>query len=246
MNQNSILSKAVNAYKRHGIYYLVRTGTKLALDLPKNSFLFWYYRTFKSSETFEFQETTYHYFYHFYGTTWKNERAVEIPIIWDIVKRNKDQGKRILEVGNVLSYRFHVNHDILDKYEMKSGIINEDVVNFNPSTLYDLIISISTLEHVGWDETPRDAMKILYAIENLKRILAPSGELIVTLPLGYNLEMDKFLRNGRIKFSKQYYLKRIAKNRWQEVNWKDVKDLKYNTSIPAANGILVGVIKKSD
>jgi hypothetical protein len=243
---NGILSKARSVYKRQGIYYIIRTGTKLALALPKNSLLFWYYRTFKSLETFEFQDTTYQYFYHLYGTTWKNERAVEIPIIWDIVKRNKDQGKRILEVGNVLSYRFQVNHDILDKYDIKSGIINEDVVNFNPSTHYDLIISISTLEHVGWDETPRDPMKIIHAIENLKRLLTPSGELIVTLPLGHNPEMDKFLRNGRIGFSKQYYLKRTAKNRWQEVNWEDVKDVKYNNSIPTANGILLGVIKKND
>lgn len=243
---DGVLLKARNAYKRKGIYYIVRIGTKLALYFLKNSFLFWYYRTFKSSEIFEFQGTTYQYFYRLYSITWNNERAVEIPIIWEIVKRNKDQGKRILEVGNVLSYHFHVNHDILDKYDIKRGIINEDVVDFNPSALYDLIISISTLEHVGWDETPRDPMKILHAIENLKRLLAPNGELIFTVPLGQNPEMDKILRDGKIGFNKQYYLKRIAKNRWQEVNWENVKDVKYNNSIPTANGILLGVIKKDD
>ena len=29
------------------------------------------------------------------------------------------------------------------------------------------IVSISTMEHVGWDETPRDSKKILVALENL-------------------------------------------------------------------------------
>jgi len=96
----------------------------------------------------------------------ENERAVEIPIIWHIVRENK--GKRILEAGNVLSHYFRVDHDIVDKYERAEDVINEDVVNFQPSKKYDLIVSISTLGHVGWDENPKEPSKILKAIEHLK------------------------------------------------------------------------------
>ena len=57
------------------------------------------------------------------------------------------------------------------------------------------IVSISTIEHVGWDETPRDPKKIPLALENLTtRCLAPDGEIVVTLPLGYNTYLDKLLK----------------------------------------------------
>jgi hypothetical protein len=38
---------------------------------------------------------------------------------------------------------------VLDKYEQAPGVINEDVVSFSPPQKYDLIVSVSTLEHVG-------------------------------------------------------------------------------------------------
>ena len=45
----------------------------------------------------------------------------------------------------MLSYYFQVSHDILDKYEIVEGIINEDVVDYKSSKKYDLIISVLTL-----------------------------------------------------------------------------------------------------
>ena len=167
-----------------------------------------------------------------------------IPIVWNIVKKYQEEGKRILEVGNVLSYVFKISHDVLDKYEIMDGIVNDDVVNFQPSKQYDLIVSIFTLQSVGWDETPRDNKKFIYAIENLKRILAENGQLIIIHVLGYNLEMDKFLKNGMMQFNEQYYLKRISNYNWQEASWEDVKDLEYDYSIPTAKGVVVGIIKK--
>lgn len=175
--------------------------------------------------------------------TWRGERAVEVPIIWEIVK--KHHGKRILEVGNVLSHYFSVNHDILDKYEKAEGVINQDVVDFQPSEKYDLIVSISTLEHVGWDEEPRDPLKILRAIQNLKNLIASGGKMIVTLPLGYNSEMDKLLKEGKIHFTEQYYLKRISRDsKWIEVDWNDVWEAKFGSPFYAANGLIIGIIEK--
>ena len=46
------------------------------------------------SRRFKFQGKKYYYFCHKYNCTWTNERAVEIPIIWKIMKENT--GKRIL------------------------------------------------------------------------------------------------------------------------------------------------------
>ena len=174
--------------------------------------------------------------------TWYNERAIEIPIVMETVR--KYQGTNILEIGNVLSNHVRFEHDILDKYEIAKGIVNEDVVDFRPEKRYDLIVSISTLEHVGWDEKPRDNMKIPRAIENMKALITSrGGMIIITLPLGYNSALDKLLKDGIIRFSKQYHLVRISKgNEWKEASWEDVQVAKYNTPLPFANGLIIGII----
>ena len=117
------------------------------------------------TKTFVFNGHTYPYLYHFCNKTWKNERGVEIPIFRDILLRH--QAARILEVGNVLSHYFPVHHEVVDKYEVAPIVINQDIVEFAPTERYDLILSISTLEHVGWDEVPREPAKLLQAIEHL-------------------------------------------------------------------------------
>jgi glycosyltransferase involved in cell wall biosynthesis len=202
---------------------------------------FVYYRKLRRHNTILLQGKTYHYFDT--GRTWYNERAVEIPIAMEMVRRY--EGTNILEIGNVLSNYYKFEHDILDKYEIAKGVINEDVVDFESDKRYDLIVSVSTLEHVGWDEKPHDNMKILRAIENLKTLTSPSGTIIVTIPLGYNYNLDKVLRDGIIQFSKRYHLMRTSKgNEWKEASWEDVQKSKYNPSQRIANALLIGIIQK--
>lgn len=238
-----LLSRIREISKEEGTLGVIRSGIRVIFIWLVSSFWCYYYKIFKLPRTFTFQGSTYNYFFHRYNTTWKHERTVEIPIIWNIVK--KYQKKKILEVGNVLSHYFTINHDILDKYEKADNVINEDVTIFDTYKRYDLIVSISTLEHVGWDENPREPGKILHAIKNLKNLLVPGGKMIVTLPLGYNLEMDRFLRENKMEFNKRYYLKRISEdNKWTEVNWNDVLNVKYNYPFFNANGLVVGIIEK--
>jgi SAM-dependent methyltransferase len=242
-----LLSKIKKVSKEKGIYYVIHSIIKTSLNWLIISFWYYYYKIFKSMETFTFEGGTYNYFYHKYNTTWRNERAVEIPIIWKIVKEHHNQQKRILEIGNVLSHYFAVNQTIVDKYEKVESVINEDVVNFQSPKKYDLIISISTLEHVGWDmgDSPRNPMKILQAIENLKSCLAPSGKMVVTLPLSYNRIMDKLLNNSKIKFTKQYYLKRISRNnKWKEVDWNECRGTKYDFLHHSARALIIGIYFK--
>lgn len=47
---------------------------------------------------FTFRGKQYRYFYHRYNQTWKNERAVEIPIARELVQEYR--GRSILEVGS--------------------------------------------------------------------------------------------------------------------------------------------------
>lgn len=208
--------------------------------------LLWlYHKIFKSGRKIIFQGKTYPYFYHPYNYTWLAERTVEIPIICEMIKPYVEADKEILEVGNVLSHYFPVCHDVLDKYERAPEVINQDVVNFKPRKKYDLIISVSTLEHVGWDEKPRKPGKVLQAVKNLKKLLTPNGKMIITLPLGYNPEVDKLLTTNRLGLRQRFYLKRISKdNLWQEVKWKDIKNAKYNYPFFTVNGLVIGIIEK--
>lgn len=208
----------------------------------KHPVTLWYYKTFKSGKLFSFAGRKYHYFYHKYNRTWMNERAVEVPIVWDYVTRFR--GKRILEIGNILSHYFPVTHDVVDKYEQARGVINKDVIDYSPGHGYDLIVSISTLEHVGWDEESRDPEKILRTIKNLKDLLNPGGLMIVTLSLGYNPLMDDLLKEGRLRFERQHFLKRISgDNRWKEVEWADVEGAAYDSPYFYANAIIIGFME---
>ena len=159
----------------------------------------------------------------------------------------------------MLSYYLKVDNDILDKYEIMDGVINEDIVDFNPLKRYDVIISIFTLSVVRWSEdiearrtgtnspsvSPRDPNKVLGAINNLNRLLAPGGQIVIFHDLGRNPAMDKLLKSGELRFDKYYYLKRISGYRWKEVDGLDLNEVKYDKSIPSANEVLVGVINKS-
>lgn len=199
-------------------------------------------RLFKSSQTFTFQGETYENFWRRYNATWRNERAVEIPITRRVIE--KSPASKILEVGNVLSHYGPVRHDVVDKYEQAYGVINEDVCTFRPVQKYDLIVSVSTLEHVGWDEHPRQPEKVLTAFENLRSLLAPGGRIFVTLPLGYNPPLDEWIRKGKISFTKRFYLKRMSPaNDWRETEYAEVLGAAYDSFVPTATALAVGYIE---
>ena len=187
-------------------------------------------------QMFEFGGKSYQYCMHHYSLD--NERVVEIALAKDWVR---EQSGDILEVGNVLSHYLGFPHDVVDKYEIAPGVLNEDIVDYRPNKKYSGIILISTLEPVGWDEQPRDPKKIGQAIRHLKSLLAPGGKMLVTMPLGYNPNVDEMLREGAVDFSKSGYLLRIsADNRWREATMQEVSNAKYAAPFPCANAVFVG------
>ncbi|MBU4351201.1 class I SAM-dependent methyltransferase [Patescibacteria group bacterium] len=215
----------------------------LAFHPPFDCLLFKYFKLFRSFEphAFVFQGETYEYFYHKYNHTWRNERAVEIPI----VKRILDQyrGKNILEVGNVFSHYFPICHDVLDKYEKGESVINQDAAEFSSLKKYDLVVSVSTIEHIGDDENPKQPQKSLAALENLKTLVSPQGKIVITFPLGYNQELDKMFRQECLGLTKSFCLKRVSPfNKWQEVECQDASLVKYNQPYRAGNAIVLGII----
>lgn len=181
------------------------------------------------------------YVRHHFNRAWRNERSVELALAYDFLAETAPG--RTLEVGNVLSHYGLVEHEILDKYEPAPGVINEDVVDYVPAEPYDRLLSISTLEHIGWDERPREPKKVLRAVDNMRRMLAPGGPMLVTAALGQNPHLDGYVRDGRLEFPVQAFLKRISNdNRWVEITSREAAGATYDRPYKAGNVIFVGIV----
>jgi len=164
----------------------------------KNKLIFPYYMITKRG-CFTYNDKKYRFFIHWYNHTWDNCRKIEMPIFLELYYKN--QGKRIFEVGNVLSHYISVTHDVLDKYEESPGVINEDIITFKPKETYDVVLSCSTLEHVGFDEKMKDPDGFLKAVDNIKRnVLRGGGVLYLSVPVGYNPGLDRILNENLVVF----------------------------------------------
>lgn len=189
-------------------------------------------------KTFYFNDEEYTYFKHPYNTTERNERCVEVPIVWKIVRQF--QNKKILEVGNVLSHYFDVSYEIIDKCEEAKGVKNIDINDFKPEEKYDLIICVSTLEHVS-----ENKKKLIDTFNHLKNMLEIRGKLIITFPIGQNKSLDNLLKEGRFLPIDVFYMKRFELyESWKQSSYNDVKDSQHCHPFPSGNGIAIMIFKR--
>jgi hypothetical protein len=199
-------------------------------------------------QQFRCEGLKYPYFIHRYNSTWMNERAVEIPIIHETIEAYK--GKRILEIGNVMSHYGRTSHDIVDKYESGKGVMNCDILEFNPPGKYDLIVSISTFEHIGFDEGSRYGndqpctgyeRNLLLAMNKVKSLLADKGLFVMSVPLGFNRFLDEQIQGDTLGLSKMVFLKRMTPdNQWQQVSFREVCGISFDQPFNSANGLMIG------
>jgi SAM-dependent methyltransferase len=204
------------------------------------------------ASTFKLRNRCYRYFYSSVPNgheTWKTERAVEVALALQQLE-SATRETRVLEVGNVMtqyaSGRLPANYTVVDKYEHATGVINEDVVAFDGG-FFDLIISISTLEHVGLDERPRDPEKAGRAVSHLRSLLAPGGTMLATWALHYNRDLDDVLLNDSLGASSIGYLKRSTRtNKWTEASASEAHRSEYGWPYICGNAIAVVEWSQSD
>jgi hypothetical protein len=227
----NIADKIIYDFRKKGISYVVRFYGGVALSL-----LFEYpMQSLFSKKKISLGALDYRYLIHWYNVTYINERAIEIPISISYMYGD------ILEVGNVLSHYIDVSHDVVDKYEVAAGVINEDIIDYRPAHRYDTILCISTLEHIGFEEDSIDPNKMIRALDHMKFLLEPTGTLVATVPVGWNPLIDsQFIAY----FTSTFYFKRISRYVWKQCEWDDIKDSKWGRPYPYANGLVVGVYKK--
>jgi SAM-dependent methyltransferase len=181
------------------------------------------------------------YFSHWYNYTWTNERAIEIPYFLQLLR--KSNRKAVLEIGNTLSHYTSSSHTIIDKYEHAPGVLSIDVMDYKPKKRFDLIIAISTFEHIGWHEADKDRSKALNAIRYLQTLLKPDGKLVFSIPLGVNPGLDDALLKKTLPCTTQVFLRRVsAGNLWEISTYEQVRQVRYNTPFPNANAIMIGEV----
>ena len=147
----------------------------------------------------------------------------------------------MLEVGNVLGNYFKITHPVLDKHEQDENVTwNEDVVEFSPPFAPDLVLSISTLEHVGHSDTPRDPGRFRLAIDAIVSWLSPGGRLVFTSTAGYNPAVRSYLDSPDIARKAVRCLRRATlDNLWVQADYDEVRDFRYDRPFPCANAIAI-------
>jgi hypothetical protein len=207
---------------------LARFGGRLLAGLP------WTLRG--SRGDFSFEGESYRYLFHPYKRTWLTERAVEVPVMQRIVDRERG---RVLEVGNVLSHYRAQRHTVVDRYEQAPGVLNLDVLDLGELGEFDLILAISTLEHVGWDEEVRRPERALEALTALRARLGAGGRLVLTLPVGYNAQFEAALRCGAVPLSRAAALRRVGGGaRWRQIPVEEAWSAPYDFLLYSARSVV--------
>jgi len=111
-----------------------------------------------------------------YNTTRINERTVEVAV----AKHLMAKAETVLEVGCVMPHYLpglpNANHVVVDLYEEFPGVINADVLTYQTEARYDLVLAISTLDHLN---SPHEVLQALSAMRKWRKL---GGLLLVTLP----------------------------------------------------------------
>ena len=172
---------------------------------------------------FNFAGMALEYLKHNYNDADKNMRTVEVPIIIALMKRHKDVA-HFLEIGNVLSHYIPVDHLVLDKYERiaqrsREIRIRQDLMEFNSVNNFDLIVSISTIEHIGFGnylEIGDRKWTPFEIVSKIRSLLTDVGVAYVTVPIGYNPRIDRWLLEGHIGANMTGCMHRISDdNQWE-------------------------------
>jgi hypothetical protein len=235
------LRRLLDSFRFHLAQDGVKGVAEETLDVGKAYLTYPFAKRSRAGRTLSIAGRDVPYMLHHYNRAWRNERTVELTLAREFLEATT--AGRTLEIGNVLSHYWPVDHVILDKYEHSPGVLNIDVVDYVPETPYDRVVSISTLEHVGWDEFPREPDKVLRAYRNIRTFVRDGGSILLTCPLGQNPHLDEYLRAGEIDFPVQRYFRRVsADNRWEESTAADVRGSQYGIPYRNANAIFVGVV----
>lgn len=204
----------------------------------------------RRKDSFQLNNLNFKYFINHYNKTYNNERTIEVSLAkyFFEVSRNK----QIIELGNVSKHYFQKTHRVIDKYEKSKGVENIDFLELKVNKKYDFL-SLSTIEHIGFDEFSRYKhlntevksfqKKIIFkrVFEKINQLIDENSKVLVTAPIGYNQDLDEYISlNHNSKDFKYRFMERInQQNQWIETSYNNVKEIKYADKFPAENAIVI-------
>jgi SAM-dependent methyltransferase len=148
-----------------------------------------------------------------------DERAIEIP--WALARVRP--GERVLDVGTANAEPAYlaalvargaaelVGVDLTEAQVpgMRTVVADVRALPFEDGA-FDLVLCVSTLEHVGRDnrvygaEAEADEGGRAAALEELRRVLAPAGRLVVTVPCGEREDHGWFVQLDPDDWNEQF------------------------------------------
>jgi hypothetical protein len=193
-----------------------------------------------SNANFTFENNQYLYFDHPHNRTRTTERAVEIPISLDFIKKFSNN---LIEVGCVTPHYADLNHPVIDLSENHPKSTKEDATTFNYTNKN--VLSISTVEHVGLNDYSIEEKEKDASIKLCKKIFSESLNYFITWPLGYNLHLDSWAFEN----TNGFFISRKEEDKysWQQKQFSQLsaEDKRYGTFFCANSIIILTNIKTS-
>lgn len=195
----------------------------------------------ENKKSFILNGKEYPYFTHRVNCGWPpfrmTERAVELALADEWIKV-REQDPAVIEIGAVTPYYWPCRlKNILDPSD-PSPFVTEKKSVFDVSFAGRKVLSISTFEHIGSGEYGLIKDDVL-AVKALEKVLKEAGEFLITVPIGYNSFLDKYLfdnvfDNARISFIIRG--RGDLSNNWEQVFSQKEADIVYGKS---ANSLVV-------
>jgi hypothetical protein len=241
---SGILNTSLLMIRRYYEYDGIRFAIKMFLNWLSLPLAYLIEKYFTKNNIFIVESSSLSYLKVFKNRAFQTERSIEIPIAWNILQ-STPSNSNILEVGNTLSHYLPCNHLIVDKYEKAPNVTNIDIIDYITPKKFDLILCISTLEHIGWDEFPQDFGKIIKTVNHLQSLLTENGKLVITIPTNYNPFLDNLLKSMSFPAKKIWALKRLSysSNTWQESNLSEVLTQSFHPFYGASGLVVVQVAR---
>jgi SAM-dependent methyltransferase len=196
-----------------------------------------------------------------------DERRIEIP--WALSRHGG--ARRVLDVGYAYAPQPYLEALVSRRVDELVGVdLAERIVPglrtvtadlrampFEAES-FDLVLCISTLEHVGWDNavyglsSEQDSSGMRKALEELRRVMATDGRIVITVPCGIEEHHGWFVQRTPsqwLRFFESTALQ-IAEHEIYELledGWTRVEgdpEVRYGERGPAASAVLCATLTR--
>lgn len=181
---------------------------------------------------FQFNKLTYSYYFHRFNAGWPPERCTERIVELSVADRWLANGETedLVEIGAVTPYYWPGRISrVVDPADSHPAVTERKSL-FDMDLTGKSVLSISTIEHVGLSQYGTDEQESTHdAINALKKISREASEFLITIPVGYNPTLDKYLFSDieEDDQTQRYFLVRDGNYQWHEVLDKNQASIPY-------------------